>query len=234
MDTNEYILGALCACPLFAGMTPGEVESIMGTTHYVLKTIPAKSLYALAGTPYQEAVILIKGEWLARMTAMSGKYVVIDRLIEGYMVAPAFLFAQDTHLPVTIEAISKTEYISILPDELMRLINENETIRKNFIRMLSNISTLLCEKLNTLSLLSVREKLAAFILKQAEKQGSDLVYLSVTRQELADHFGIQKYSLMRCFAELSQSNAIRVKGKEIVILNRYKLKNIEDLKTWKQ
>ena len=40
-----------------------------------------------------------------------------------------------------------------------------------------------------------------------------------TVKELADHFGIQKYSLLRCLNELKQEGSIRVEGRHILLLS---------------
>ena len=40
----------------------------------------------------------------------------------------------------------------------------------------------------------------------------------MSRQELADHFSIQKYSLQRALNELQESGVIRIDGKTIEIL----------------
>jgi len=40
----------------------------------------------------------------------------------------------------------------------------------------------------------------------------------MSRQELADHFGIQKYSLQRALNELQESGFIRINGKIIEML----------------
>ena len=45
------------------------------------------------------------------------------------------------------------------------------------------------------------------------------IVLPLSRQELADHFGIQKYSLLRCLNELKQEGVIRVEGRHVQILS---------------
>ena len=75
-----------------------------------------------------------------------------------------------------------------------------------------------------LSLLTVREKVAFLILDTATKQKSETIHLDKSRQEIADTFGIQKFSLMRCLSEFAESGAISVEGKNITILDRRKLK----------
>ncbi|RGK30355.1 Crp/Fnr family transcriptional regulator, partial [Prevotella sp. TF12-30] len=46
----------------------------------------------------------------------------------------------------------------------------------------------------------------------------------VSRQEMADIFGIQKFSLLRCLSEFEEKGAIRIEGKTITILNSDEMK----------
>ena len=94
----------------------------------------------------------------------------------------------------------------------------------NFIRVLSNIDVFLTHKMKVLSLFTVREKVTYMLLEQAGRQGSDVIKLDKSRQEIADSFGIQKYSLLRVLAELAKNEAIRIEGKTITILDRKKMK----------
>jgi CRP-like cAMP-binding protein len=43
-------------------------------------------------------------------------------------------------------------------------------------------------------------------------------------KEIADSFGIQKFSLLRVLADFAKQGAIKVNGREITILDRSKLK----------
>ena len=67
-------------------------------------------------------------------------------------------------------------------------------------------------------LLSVRDKIMFFLKEEQHRQQSNTIKLSMSRQELADYFGIQKYSLQRALNELQESGAIRIDGKTIEIL----------------
>ena len=51
-----------------------------------------------------------------------------------------------------------------------------------------------------------------------------IVTLDKTRQEIADSFGIQKFSLLRCLSEFEDLGAIKIEGKKITILNSDKMK----------
>ena len=75
-----------------------------------------------------------------------------------------------------------------------------------------------------LTLHTVREKVAIFLLEEAKKCGSDSFTLKKSRQEIADSFAIQKFSLQRCLNELAEEGVILLNGKHITIVDRQKLK----------
>ena len=78
--------------------------------------------------------------------------------------------------------------------------------------------------MRVLSLFTVREKVAWLLLERAGEQGSNVIHLYRSRQEIADSFGIQKFSLLRVLADMQKEGAISINGKEITIIDRSKLK----------
>ena len=98
-----------------------------------------------------------------------------------------------------------------------RLLELDSRLTKNFTVILSNLIAGLTKKVRML-LLSVRDKIVFFLKEEQRRQQSNTILLSMSRQELADHFGIQKYSLQRALNELQESGAIHVDGKTIEIL----------------
>ena len=50
-----------------------------------------------------------------------------------------------------------------------------------------------------------------------------MIKLDKSRQEIAESFGIQKFSLLRCMSELVEVGAIKVEGKIITILDKNKM-----------
>ena len=104
------------------------------------------------------------------------------------------------------------------------LIGTNEQIRDNFIRVLSNINAFLTHRMRILSLFTVKEKVAYLLLELAGEQGSNVIHLSQSRQEIADSFGIQKFSLLRVLADFTKAGAIKINGREVTILDRSKMR----------
>lgn len=210
--------------PLFNGLTAKEIKELLQTVNYKIVEYPAKEIYTLAGMPCKYADFILKGELISRMTGLSGKQVQIDRLKACVLIAPAFIFAKNNAMPVSVETAQHTTIMRMMPSELKHLINTNERIRMNFIQLLSSIDVFLTQKLRMLSLFTVREKVAYFLMKAAKEQQSRTIKLSNSRQEIADTFGIQKFSLLRCLSEFEDNGAIKIDGKQITILNSDKMK----------
>ena len=135
------------------------------------------------------------------------------------LIAPAYIFAHNNEMPVSVETSRKTTLLRMRPSELKLLIDTDERIRWNFIQHLSRIDIFLSQKMRMLSLFSVKEKVAQYLIKMATEQQSRTIRLDVSRQEMADIFGIQKFSLLRCLSEFEEKGAIRIEGKTITILN---------------
>ena len=222
MEISMY--ETLANSPFFNGLTAKEIQAILQTVKYKIVEYPAKEIYTLAGMPCKYADFILKGELISRMTGLSGKQVQIDRLKACILIAPAFIFAKNNAMPVSVETAQHTTIMRMMPSELKHLIDSNERIRMNFIQLLSSINVFLTQKLRMLSLLTVREKVAYFLMKVAKEQQSRTIKLSNTRQEIADTFGIQKFSLLRCLSEFEDNGAIKIDGKQITILNSDKMK----------
>lgn len=212
------VLKTLACCPLFHHLDETDIESALQDVGYRIVHFDKGDVYALMGDPCKYADIIVKGEMTARMGGMSGKFVEVTTLRPGNMIAPAFIYAKNNSLPVSVEPETGVDLLRLSADSLRLLMGRNERIEWNFIEMLSNINVFLTSKMRFLSLLSVREKVASLILEQVRRQGSRTITLDKSRQEIADTFGIQKFSLIRELKTFQEEGVIEMKGKTITIL----------------
>lgn len=205
-------------CPLFEGLTDNEIIDLMHTVRYRVIRLYKGDFLFVAGDDCLHANILIDGEVVAYLESASDRYIRMSTFHAGNMFAPAFLFAQDRRYPVTVQATTNTKVLRILSADFERLLELDSRLSKNFTVILSNLIAGLTKKVEML-LSSVRDKVVFFLREEQRRQQSNTIQLSMSRQELADHFGIQKYSLQRALNELQESGAIRIDGKTIEILS---------------
>lgn len=221
---EQRVLNALTKCPLFAGMAPVEIEIAMAGVTYSIVNYDSHDIYALTGMPCKTLDIVIRGVLVCRMSSLSGKQVEVSRLHEGNLVAPAFILGKDTNMPVGVETDTDVTVLRMQKTVFHHLIGTHEQIRDNFIRVLSNINAFLTHRMRILTLFTVKEKVAYLLLELAGEQGSNVIHLSQSRQEIADSFGIQKFSLLRVLADFAKAGAIKINGREVTILDRLKMR----------
>jgi CRP-like cAMP-binding protein len=210
-------LEGICKCPLFEGLSDNEIVDLMHATRYRVVRLCKGDFLFVAGEDCLHANILIDGEAVAYLEGASDRYIRMSVFHAGNILAPAFLFARDRRYPVTVQATTNTRLLRILSADFERLLELDSRLSKNFMFILSNLIAGLSKKVEML-LSSVRDKIVLFLKEQLRRQKSSTIILSMSRQELADHFGIQKYSLQRALNELQESGAIRIDGKTIEIL----------------
>ena len=204
-------------CPLFEGLTDNEIIDLMHAVRYRVVRLYKSDFLFVAGEDCLQANILIDGEVVANLEGTSDRYIRMSTFHAGDMFAPAFLFAQNRRYPVTVQATTNTKVLRILSADFERLLELDSRLYKNFTVILSNLIAGLTKKVGML-LSSVRDKIIFFLKEQQRLQKSNTITLPMSRQELADYFGIQKYSLQRALNELQESGAIRIDGKIIELL----------------
>lgn len=212
-------LQGLKQCPLFKDLKDQEIIDLMHIIRYRIVRFHKGDVLAYEGSVCQYADIIISGEMVAYITAPSGHIVRMANHQTGMLLAPAFLYASDNHYPVTVEANTDTAVLRLTPEDLEKMMHSDPRLMTNYLRMLSNIISVLTKKVRMLSM-SVREKVCLYLKEQSRLQQTDNILLPLSRQALAEHFGIQKYSLLRCLNELKQDGVIRVEGRHILLLSQ--------------
>ena len=101
--------------------------------------------------------------------------------------------------------------------DMEALILIDSRIAFNEIRILSNIVSFLTKKVSMLSM-SVREKVESFFKEEQGRQQSRHLKIDLSRQALAEQFGIQKYSLQRCLREMQEAGEIQIEGRVVHLL----------------
>lgn len=226
MDRNT--LKALKLCPLFLGFAPEEICFALEKIPYRFVRFEKKEFYILAGTPCKYVDIVVHGEMSVRIASPSGKSMQVNTKSMGSLLAPSFIFAKDNAIPVSMECTKPTTLLRMAPEMLQRLMDNDQRIRENFILQLSNTCNYMAAKVRMLTLHTVREKVAIFLLQEAKRNNSDTFTLTKSRQEIADSFAVQKFSLQRSLKEFAKEEIISLDGKHISILKKDELISIAE------
>ena len=98
-----------------------------------------------------------------------------------------------------------------------------ESFLRNFLSVNANRTTFLTGRLQFLSFKTIRGKLIHYILELAFPDKKK-VLLGESQQELAEYFGVTRPALAKVLYELADEGMISVNRREIIILDREKMR----------
>ena len=188
-------------CPLCSSIPPERREEFLQDVRYTLKR-------------YGKGDMLFAQE----MSDEKGDFMEVAHLKAPNPLAPAFLFADDNHSPVTAIGFTDCAAILIPKENVYFLIRKYDAFRDAFLMFVSNKVVHLTEKLRLVSLRTIRAKLAYYILK--ESKGERVCQLKISKQDLAHLFGVSRPALVNVMMQLAEEGIIGVDGRTIDILRR--------------
>ena len=209
----------LCKAPLFKGLSPSEIETILSKVFYKVKKFQAGSMISQSGEQVNSLMVVISGIVKGEMVDYAGRVIRIEDIPAPGALASAFMFGNHNRFPVNVIAISDGELLLIEKSDFLDLLKKNDLLLVNFLDMISNRSQFLSEKIKFLNFKTIKGKLAHYILQKAGKE-SFSVTLGMTQNELADFFGVARPSVARALRELETEGYIEAKGKKIKITDK--------------
>ena len=216
-------LKALIACHLFDGMQRSEVENLFFGEQYQLFYYNPGALIAFRGDVYTNLWIIVQGRVSAEFQDFGGKVLKVETLKTSEPVASSILFAPQNNLPVNLTAETDVALCSIPRPQVIRLLQQNERFLTNFLQDTGLRLSILAEKLRLVQFATITEKIASYLLDQADTQGTESPVLPLTKEALAEIFGVTRPSLSREFSHLCGRGILSQAGRQIHILKREEL-----------
>ena len=96
---------------------------------------------------------------------------------------------------------------------------------KQFLTHNANRTQFLTNRLQLLSIKTIKGKLAHFLLENSTGEGKPFV-INRNQTELADFFGVARPSLARSLSEMVQEGLISINKKEYIVLNSKGLREL--------
>jgi CRP-like cAMP-binding protein len=99
----------------------------------------------------------------------------------------------------------------------------HKTLLNNMLRIVSNKAISLNEKIEYLSVRSIREKISKYLIAQYKQQKSTTLFLNMNRNEMADFLNVTRPSLSREMSFMKEEGLIDYHRSSVKILNLEKI-----------
>ena len=123
-------------------------------------------------------------------------------------------------------AIENCKIIYLTKQEIIKLFAFKERFMENFLKLLSEKVFTLNSKIKSLSLKTVKQKVADYILQESIMQKTNNIKLNISKEELALNIGIPRPSLSRELIKLRDEGLIEFDRRNIKIINSEKLEEV--------
>ena len=150
----------------------------------------------------------------------------MKKLSCGDVFGEALIFSKTTTYPVTVMANSNCIVGYLNKEDIIKLFSLNDIILENFLMLLSDKVIVLNNKIKSISLKNIKQKVADYILQEYKSQKQLIVNLKMNKEEIANFIGIPRPSLSRELIKLRKEKIIDFDRNNITILDIEKLEEI--------
>ena len=204
-------------CILFKDMKYEDLSNFLNMSNYTIKKYPEGNVVVIEDNKCEELGILLEGLLEVQTLYPSGKLLTLTQLKPVEIFGEAILFSKVNKFPATIGAIKDSKIMFIKKENLISCLTNCHKFMENFLELLSNKLLILNKKVKMLSLESIRKKIENFLMEEYKKQGSNIIEVSLSRKEMAEHMGIQRPSLSRELIKMREEGIIDF-NREVIII----------------
>jgi CRP-like cAMP-binding protein len=152
-----------------------------------------------------------------------GQEKILEIQRAGGLFAEALMCAETEHYPVTAAAINKSTVIAISTREFRSLLRQSTDTCLSLLADLSQRLHAQVDEIERISVLSGRNRVAAFFLDLYLRQGSRFS-LEVPKNAIASVLSLQPETFSRLVKELRSEKIIEIKDSKVEILDEHALR----------
>jgi CRP-like cAMP-binding protein len=216
--------------PLFAGLEPGELDSILREAHAVHH--PKNSTVFKQGAEAQSFFVLLHGHLRATKVTPAGQQVVVRYVSPGEMfgVAPAIGLAQ---YPATATAVDDSVALAWPSAAWHRLVAEHPALATNALAMVGGRLQDSQTRVVEMSTEQVERRVAHALLRLTQQAGRPVeagieIDFPISRQDIAEMTGTTLHTVSRILSAWESQGLIDGGRQRIIVCDPQKLANLAE------
>lgn len=179
---------------------------------------------------------VVSGTLAVQKYSADGEYVKLNLLEEGDSFGEEFFYGSHTEYTYSVEAVSNAQVIQVPRDAVMIMLENDEELRENFMRDLSDKLNTQYIRINTLSQRNLRLKITRYLLElyyeneeeedrrygsmqKKTKVSTPSVELPVSKEVASKLLAMPRPSFSRELVRMEKEGLIRVSGRVIWLTN---------------
>lgn len=215
------VIATLKATQLFSALDDSEIAALAARAAF--RRFGAGQLLFSEGEPCTGLYVVAGGRVRIFKTSSSGREQVLAVEGPGSSIAELPVFDGGPY-PASVAAIDESQLLFVSRDDFRSCCLEHPEVALKVLQVVGARLRRLVGIIEELSFTTLRHRLIAWLLREAQARGHDsengtAFELEISHQELAAHIGTVRELVSRNMARLQAQGFIRVQGREITILD---------------
>lgn len=197
----EGWMDVLIRAELFKNIPLVDLKPMIYCLSPMVREYSKGELVAIEGHKIKGIGLLLKGALTISKDVIDGTSLIMKKIESGDMFGEIAAFAEKEVWPATVTAYQDSHVMFISSERIVGLCptgcNGHKILLNNMLRIVSNKAISLNEKIEYLSVRSIREKISKYLIAQFKQQKSTTLFLNMNRNEMADFLNVTRPSLSR-------------------------------------
>ena len=164
-----------------------------------------------------------KGEVRITKLDEQGRELEVTRLGPGDFLGEAVAFVGG-RFPFFAQTIKETEIAYFEIKAVLRAVDRDPRTARFFLDLLARKCVVLSERVESLGLRTVRQRLVRYLLENCAEPSPCVVSLKIRKGELAHRLGTVSETLSRNLRQIQEEGLIEVRGRDIHIKDQARLR----------
>ncbi|HZK44600.1 MAG TPA: Crp/Fnr family transcriptional regulator [Syntrophomonadaceae bacterium] len=208
---------------LFKSLSENEFLEVINYSR--ISTYLKKSIIHLQNEPCSSIGIILEGDVVIQRLDENGKVLTIVTLEVGESFGGNLIFSDQGLYPMTVSANSDSTILHVGKETIIDLCQKNKDFLIEFMRSISNKTIIVSNKLNAITMKSIREQIIDSLIQEYKVQQSLHLELPLNRKNWAESLGIPRPSLSRELSKMKADKLIDYAGNWILIIDESILEN---------
>lgn len=218
----KEFLPILLSCPLFDGISSGDLSAILGCLGArVMPIRKGQPTFREGDTAVFIGIVLAGSVQLVREDYY-GNRSLLAVVQPGELFAEAFACAGIEAVPVSVIAAEESEIMLVECRRVLTLCGNacgfHSSLVANLLQVVAYKNLVLNRKIEFMSRKTTREKLMAYLLWQAKEKNSDEFVIPYDRQQLADYLGVERSAMSAELSKLRREGVLESHKNEFRLL----------------
>lgn len=214
----KYI-DAIASIDLFSGFTKEELIQLFSTSKYWIKTYEKDQMIHIQNEVCHTMDIILEGEVTVQNMDVNGNVLTVHVFSARDILGANLLFSKRNLYPMSVVSKSKATLLQLDKALVLALCQRNVDFMTSLLSEISDKTIILTDKINTISLKTIRQCIIDFLKYEHHMQKSDVIELGMTKKDLAERLGIQRSSLSRELNKMRKDGLVEFDAKTITIKN---------------